>query len=117
MSESAKEITWAGGSHTFDLNARRVSWMLLAGQHPFPGQYGSTPAACLKRFEEAVYSLDDVERVIRFGLIGGGLGEAEAISLVAEHVRGKPLAQNAAVAFEVLASLFFGVTDNGSTGS
>jgi hypothetical protein len=104
-------ITWAGGSHAFDLMSRRVSWMLLQAQHPFPGQYGSTPAACLKRFEESVYSPDDIERVIRFGLIGGGLTEAEADSLVAEHVRGKPLAPNAAVAFEVLASLFVEAAD------
>lgn len=110
-----KTITWAGGTHAFDLTSRRVSWMLLQAQHPFPGQYGSTPAACLRRFEESVYSPDDVERVIRIGLIGGGLPEAEADILVAAHVRGKPLAPSAAVAFEVLASLFVEVTDAGTS--
>ena len=110
-----KTITWAGGTHAFDLTSRRVSWMLLQAQHPFPGQYGSTPAACLRRFDESVYAPDDIERVIRTGLIGGGLTEAEADSLVAEHVRGKPLAPNAAVAFEVLASLFVEVTDAGTS--
>jgi len=112
-----KTITWAGGSHAFDLTSRRVSWMLLQAQHPFPGQYGSTPAACLKRFDESVYSPDDIERVIRLGLIGGGLSETDADALVGTHVRGNPLAPNASVAFEMLASLFFGVSDNDSTGA
>jgi hypothetical protein len=110
-----KTITWAGGSHAFDLTSRRVSWMLLLAQHPFPGQYGSTPAACLKRFEESVYAPDDIERVIRIGLIGGGMSEVEADSIVAEHVRGQPLAANAAVAFEVLATLFVGEADAGAS--
>lgn len=110
-----KMITWAGGSHAFDLTSRRVSWMLLQAQHPFPGQYGTTPAACLKRFEESVYSPDDIERVIRIGLIGGGMSEDEADALVFEHVRGKPQSANATVAFSVLASLFVEVTDAGTS--
>ncbi|MBN8976150.1 MAG: gene transfer agent family protein [Rhizobiales bacterium] len=110
-----KTIAWAGGEHAFDLTSRRVSWMLLQSQHPFPGQYGTTPAACLKRFEESIYSPDDIERVLLIGLIGGGLSEADADAIVAEHVRGKPLAPNAAVAFEVLASLFVEVTDAGTS--
>jgi hypothetical protein len=88
--------------------------MLLQAQHPFPGQFGSTPAACLKRFDEGVYSPDDIERVIRIGLIGGGMSPDEADALVFEHVRGKPLSDNAAFAFQVLATLFMEVTDAGT---
>jgi len=109
-----KEIVWSGGSHCFDLTSRRASWMLLYDQHPFPGQYGDTPAACLKRFEDGVYSPDDVERILRIGLIGGGMTENAADFLIADHVRGKPLASNAAVAFQVLASIFVEVTDAGA---
>ena len=108
MSESAREITWAGGTHTFDLNSRRVSWMLRQAQHPFPGLYGSTPAACLKRFEEAVYSPDDIERVMRIGLIGGGMLESDVDGLIAEHVTGKPLAPSVMLAHAVIAALFIG---------
>ena len=106
MSDSAREITWAGGVHTFDLNSRRVSWMLQQAQHPFPGQYGSTPAACLKRFDEQVYSPDDIERAIRIGLIGGGMADTGADALIAEYVRGKPLAPNAVLAHAVITALF-----------
>lgn len=108
MSESAREITWAGGVHTFDLNSRRVSWMLQQAQHPFPGQYGSTPAACLKRFEEQIFSPDDIERVTRIGLIGGGMSESDADALIAEHVTGKPLATSAILAHTVITALFIG---------
>lgn len=111
MSDSAREITWAGGTHTFDLNSERVSWMLQQSLRPFPGQFGDTPAAALKRFDDGVYSPDDIENVFRIGLMGGGSSESEAASLISQHVRGKPLAPNATVAFEVLAALFIGATD------
>ena len=102
------DITWSGGTHNFDLHAPRVRWLLQAAQNPFPGQYGSTPAAALKRFDEGVYAPDDVERVLRLGLIGGGMTGEEADALITKHVHGKPLAQNAATAFAVLSTLFFG---------
>ena len=115
MSDSARELEWSGGKHTFDLNSRRVAWMLKQAQQPFPGQYGSTPAACLRRFDEAIYAPDDIERVIRFGLIGGGMSEDQAESLIASHVRGQPLSANATVAFEILAALFVGVPDGSAS--
>jgi len=72
------------------------------------GQFGATPSACLKRFEEGVYSIEDIERVILLGLIGGGAPPATALDLVKCHVRGKPLAKNAVVAYEILGALFIG---------
>jgi hypothetical protein len=111
MSDSARTVTWAGGSNTFDLNSPRVAWMLRQAMRPFPGHFGDTPAACLKRFEESVYSPDDVERILRIGLIGGGMSESEADVMIADHVRNQPLAPNATVAFEVLAALFVGAAD------
>lgn len=100
-------ITWAGGTHNFDLRAPRVRWMLSDAQHPFPGQYGSTPAAAMKRFDESVFSPDDVERVLKLGLIGGGLSETEADAVIAEHVHGKAMGPSANTAFAVLSTYFF----------
>jgi hypothetical protein len=71
-----------------------------------PGDYGSTPAACFKRFEQGIFGADDVERVIELGLIGGGMSRAEAEELVDRHVRTKPVLENSATAFSVLATLF-----------
>ncbi|MDA9530332.1 GTA-gp10 family protein [Bradyrhizobium sp. CCBAU 25338] len=109
MSKCAKSINWAGGTHVFDLNSPRVAWML--GKSPFPGQFGDTPAACLRRFEESVFSPADVERIMEMALIGGGLGRNEAAGLIAGHVRGEPIAANALIAYEVLANLFTGVNN------
>lgn len=100
-------ITWAGGTHNFDLRSSRIRWMLQQSQHPFPGQFGSTPAAAMKRFDESVFSPDDVERVLRFGLIGGGSTSEEADALIAEHVVGQAMGPSANTAFAVLASYFF----------
>jgi hypothetical protein len=108
MSKCATTVNWNGGTHVFDLNHPRASWMLQQRQSPFPGQYGDTPAACLRRFEEGVYSPTDIEAIFRIGLIGGGLSENEADRLVSEHVRGCPVAENAVIAVEVLSNLFTG---------
>jgi hypothetical protein len=108
MSKCAKTINWNGGSHVFDLNHPRSAWMLQLHQAPFPGQFGDTPAACLRRFEEGVYSPTDIEQIFRIGLIGGGLSENEADHLVSQHVRGVPIAENAVIAVEVLSNLFTG---------
>jgi hypothetical protein len=118
----ARQIPFAGEVRTFNLNDPAVLatmaggqdlrnmalLMRFAGRSPLDGQYGSTPAACLKRFLEQVYSVSDVENVIALGLIGGGTATDEAFALVKEHVTGQPLAANALVASEVIAALFVG---------
>lgn len=106
MNECAREITWAGGKHLFNLNDKRV--LLMMTVRGLPGQYGNTPAACFKRFEEGIYSIDDIERVIELGLIGGGMSARAANDLLNAHVRQKPLASNAMLAANVLIALFIG---------
>jgi len=111
--ECAREITWAGGTHTFNLNEPRVRLMMKV--RGFPGQFGNTPAACLRRFSENIYSSDDVERVLEWGLIGGGLSSNEANRLLSENVRHRPIAPNAMAAFEVIAALFVGAANVGAS--
>jgi hypothetical protein len=119
----ARQIQFAGEVRTFNLNDPKVLAMISGGMElkkvarmvtiarlgigraPLAGQYGDTPAACLKRFREQVYSVEDVENVIALGLIGGGMPEDEAFALVDEHVVGKPLADNALIASETIAAL------------
>jgi Phage tail tube protein, GTA-gp10 len=129
ISPCGRRMKWAGGEHNFDLGDERALRILtgtsspsmrynltygsgLQNEGPLPGQYGSTPAACLKRFQESVYSLTDVEHIIRIGLFGGGLDLIEADDLVQKHVHGQPIGPCAALAFEVLAALFVGVTNS-----
>jgi hypothetical protein len=109
MSECARELSWAGGKHRFDLNTPWVRQNLA--MRGLPGQFGDTPAACLKRFDEGVYSQQDVERVIYLGLIGGGTADADARKLVRDHVAIGPISPNAVLAFEVLTALFIGAAN------
>lgn len=104
--QCAREITWAGGKHTFNLNHPWVKSVLSF--RGIPGPNGNTPAACLSRFDAGNYSIDDIERVLELGLIGGGLSRPEAFAVLTAHVRGKPLAPNAMIAVQVLAALFVG---------
>lgn len=121
----AREIKFAGELRTFNLNDPTVLatiagahdirnlqlLMKFAGQRPLVGQFGDTPAACLKRFLEQVYSVSDIENVISLGLIGGGMAADEAFQLVKEHVTGKPLAANALIASEAISALFVGAAE------
>ena len=102
----ARQIAWAGGTHTFSLNHPWVRNVLSF--RGIPGPNGDTPAACLARFDAANYSIADVERIIELGLIGGGMAERDVDALLDSHVRGQPLGPNAMIAMEVLAALFVG---------
>jgi hypothetical protein len=104
--ECARVISWAGGKNTFNLNHPWVRNVLSF--RGIPGPNGNTPAACLSRFDAGNYSIDDVERVLELGLIGGGLSKRDAEAVLAAHVRSKPLAPNVLIAIEVLAALFVG---------
>ena len=120
--ECARQIQFAGELRTFNLNSadvlstiagshdiRNLSLLMkFQGRPPLEGQYGSTPAACLKRFIQSEYSVSDIENVIALGLIGGGASVDEAFRLVAEYVTSKPLAANALIASEIISALFVG---------
>jgi Phage tail tube protein, GTA-gp10 len=127
LHECARRLTWAGGTHVFNLADDFVlkvmagalcpmpTALLLRGDYMnkgcFAGQFGDTPSAAMKRFNEGVYSLQDVEHIIELGLIGGGdVTVAEAVDLVDEHVRGRAIGPSAQLAFEIIAALFVGVT-------
>ncbi len=107
--ETAKPITWAGGQHPMTLLHPWVRANLSV--RGLPGDYGSTPSACLKRFNEGLWSIDDVERVIELGLIGGGMARRDAADLVDKFVRSRPLMENAPVAFSVLSTLIVPPTE------
>ena len=107
--ETAKLVTWEGGEHPMTLNHPWVRANLSV--RGLPGDGGSTPAACFQRFNASNWSLDDVERVIELGLIGGGMSRRDAADLVERCVRSRPVTDNAATAFSVLATLFMKPTD------
>jgi|GEM_PF-4036667 len=105
-SECARTLEWAGGQHTLNLDQPWVRSII--SHRGFPGENGNSPAACLRRFQDGLYTEEDVARVLELGLIGGGKTRSEASALIDKHVRTGPLAAHAVVAFEVLAALFVG---------
>jgi hypothetical protein len=104
ITKAPKPMKWSGGEHAMTLNHPWVRNVLSI--RGLPGDYGTTPSACFKRFEEGVFSTDDVERIIYLGLIGGGLSLSEADALVLRFVRSRPIMENHTVAVSVLATLF-----------
>jgi len=80
MSKCAKSVTWAGGTHVFDWRAARCVDAAIAPS-AVPWTVRRHAAACLRRFDEGVYSPTDIERIFEIALIGGGLGRNEAADL------------------------------------
>lgn len=105
-----KPMIWSGGEHVFNLNHVWVRAVLSV--RGLPGDYGSTPAACYKRFEQGIFSADDIERVIYLGLVGGGMTTREADDLVDRFVRRRPLLENQQTAFSALVTLFADPADD-----
>lgn len=105
-SECARTLEWAGGQHVFNLDHPWVRNVLSI--RGLPGDNGSSPAACLRRFRDGLYTEDDVSRVLELALVGGGKARSEVRELIAANVRKGPLAAHAVIAFEVLAALFIG---------
>lgn len=104
--ECARTVKWGDTTYTLTLNHPWVRNVLnYRGIH---GENGSSLASVTHRFETGAYSIEDVERILELGLIGGGMSEREADALLNQHVRTKPLAENAGIAAGLVVALFMG---------
>ena len=65
--------------------------------------------AIYMRLATLQYRFDDVRNTIRFGLIGGGMSEAEAEAMMRFTVDGKPLAPHVALAVSILRAMHEGI--------
>lgn len=104
--ECARTVKWGETTYNLTLNHPWVRNVL--SHRGIPGDNGSSLASVMNRFETGTYSLDDVERVLELSLIGAGASERDADALLNQHVRTKPIADNAGVAAGVLVALFMG---------
>jgi len=99
----ARTIEFSGQSYNLNLNHPWVRRVLS-----YRGINSKPPAAVLLGFETGAYTIEDVERVLELGLIGAGMDEREADRLLDDHVRRKPIAENAGTAAALLAALYIG---------
>lgn len=60
------------------------------------------PYVVLDRLVSGRWRLQDISEVIKWGLIGGGMPQGEALKLVETEVEGRPPVENLAIAQQVL---------------
>jgi hypothetical protein len=99
----ARTVEW--GEATYPLNLNHV-WVRRVLD--YRGVNGRPAPALLAGFVSGAYSIEDVERTLELGLIGGGMDEQKANALLDAYVRGKPVMANAASAAELLGGLYMG---------
>jgi hypothetical protein len=99
----ARSVTWGADTYPLTLNNPWVRNVLS-----FCGINGKQPATCLAGFEIGAYSIDDVERILELGLIGAGVADQDRDKLLDQHVRTKPIGENARAAADALAALYVG---------
>lgn len=100
----ARDITWAGGEHSFDLrieHLRALQDLCDAGPQWILGRLGS-----------GQWMVDDVVSTIRLGLEGGGLAKEDARKLVRKFVEDQPLTQAVVTARTVLMLALYGDPDD-----
>jgi len=69
------------------------------------------PYLVLDRLVSGRWRLQDISEVIKWGLIGGGLPQGEAIDLVESEVEGRPPLENLVVAQKVLGAGVIGTAE------
>jgi hypothetical protein len=105
----ARTVEWGGATYNLNLNHPWVRRVLN-----YRGVNGKPTPALLLGFGSGAYSIEDIDRVLELGLVGGGMDEREAGALLDTYVRGKPIATNAGIAAELLGGLFMEKNDDAS---
>lgn len=97
------EVTmeWPGGEHTFRLTVPMVLELERIGNAPF--------GVIFNRVQRGEYAIEDVQQVVRLGLIGGGMAPADASRLMRTWgYPARPLTELWQVARVVLHAAMFG---------
>ena len=98
---------WAGKERLFRLN--------YGGVLDLEEACSDAIGAIFLRVSTGRYGAADIWQTLRLALIGGGLDKVEAKHLLERHFDTYPLAENAAVAGDVLVALMVGVEDFGES--
>jgi hypothetical protein len=97
-------LTFGDGEHLFRL--------ALGELRELQEKCDAGPQEIARRLQGGTWRIDDVREPIRLGLIGGGMKPADAYVTVKRYVDERPAwAENALVAFSVLAAAIVGVEE------
>lgn len=96
-------LDWADGTYQF-----RLAWGQLV---ELQEKVDAGPFVILQRLNSGGWRVQDISQVIRLGLVGGGMKQADALKLVRLHVEAFPPAENLMVAQAVLAAGLMGAPD------
>ncbi len=100
----AKEITWAGGEHAFDLKIEHL--------RALQDRCDAGPEWILARLSNKQWHVNDVVDTIRLGLEGGGMEKTDARKLVQRYVEDRPLTLSVLTAQAVLMMALYGDPDD-----
>lgn len=100
----ARDLTWAGGEHAFDLKIEHL--------RALQERCDAGPEWILNRLVTKQWRVDDVIQPIRLGLEGGGMDKETARKLVKQHVEDRPLTLSVLTARAVLMLALFGPEDD-----
>ena len=79
---TAKDITWAGGEHAFDLKIEHL--------RALQDKCDAGPEWLMRRLLSPQWMVDDVVHTVRLGLEGGGMDKDAARKLVRTHLEDAP---------------------------
>lgn len=100
----AKDLTWAGGEHSFDLKIEHL--------RALQDRCDAGPEWILARLSNKQWHVNDVVDTIRLGLEGGGMEKSDARKIVQQYVEDRPLTLSVLTAQAVLMLALYGDPDD-----
>lgn len=84
-------LEWANGEYLFALRGAQIEALESECHNPDTGKKGIGIAAILTRVMGMAWYRSDLMNIIRLGLVGGGMGQVEAMRLVRDYAETVPL--------------------------
>lgn len=104
VSQTIGPLDWADGAYTFRLaNGELIMLQDATDCGPF---------FLLDKLGGKHWKVQEISHIIRLGLIGGGVEQAKALSLVRDYVESRPPMESVPLAFAVLAAGVQGAPDD-----
>lgn len=108
MRPTTLEADFAGVRHMFDIGPHKALRMIEE-------KTGSV-AAALIRLQAGIWKVDDYRETILWGLVGGGMTNADALKLVTRWVDDEPAQPNVLLATAIILSFVHGAPKDDGLG-